>query len=382
MEYLKKGSTGDGVTELQDFLIRNGYKLTATGTFDDITDAALRNFQKNYGLEVDGVYGPESQATMYRVTAPKFNTTNYNDTTEGKAGWEAKTSADKAVNEYGDFSYAKDGTLQDVMDRILNREKFSYDLDGDALYQQYKDKYIKQGKMAMEDTMGQAAAMTGGYGNSYAQTAGQQAYNAQLDNLNDIVPELYQMAYDRYNQEGQDLYNQYSLLSADKDSEYGMWADGYNRLTGERDYASNSYYNAADLYNTNLDRTNSLAQQDWTNKLNAYTTEEEKKSSEDEEPTYGISGEYTARIPAGDGKKQETYTYDAPPPLEYADTEAAKLFSASIKTKNEFYTRGGSDKAKYKTYEKYIEGVLDKWLSEGRLTDNEAATILLKYGLA
>lgn len=103
--------------------------------------------------------------------------------------------------------------LDDAMKKILNREKFSYDLNGDALYQQLRDKYIQQGKMAMKDTIGRASAMTGGYGNSYAQSIGQQAYDAQLQDLNDIVPELYQLALDKYNTEGQDAYNRYAMLS-------------------------------------------------------------------------------------------------------------------------------------------------------------------------
>lgn len=131
--------------------------------------------------------------------------------------------------------------LNDTINKILNREKFSYDLNGDALYQQYKDKYIQQGKMAMGDAIGQASAMTGGYGNSYAQSVGQQAYQASLDNLNDIVPELYQMAYDKYNQEGQDLYNQYSMLGTQEEMDYGRYRDSYSDWLSERDYLANRY---------------------------------------------------------------------------------------------------------------------------------------------
>lgn len=87
---------------------------------------------------------------------------------------------------------------------------FSYDLAGDALFQQYKDNYMKQGQMAMQDTMGRAAAMTGGYGNSYAATAGNQAYQAYLGQMNNAIPEFYQMAYDRYRQQGADLANERS----------------------------------------------------------------------------------------------------------------------------------------------------------------------------
>lgn len=154
-----------------------------------------------------------------------------------------KKNAENAVANYGDFSYKNQGLLDGVIDQRMNRDKFSYDLNGDALYQQYKDKYINQGRMAMQDTIGQASAMTGGYGNSYAATAGNQAYQASLQNLNDIVPQLYQMALDQYNQETQDLNDKYSLLSNDRSYEYGVWGDGYNRAVADRDYSANDYYN-------------------------------------------------------------------------------------------------------------------------------------------
>ena len=115
-------------------------------------------------------------------------------------------------------SYAQQ--MDELFGQIMNREPFSYDLNGDALYQQYKDKYMSQGKLAMQDTMGQAAALTGGYGNSYAQTVGQQAYNQYLGGLNDIVPELYALARDRYDAEGNALLNQYSLLADRENTEY------------------------------------------------------------------------------------------------------------------------------------------------------------------
>ena len=156
------------------------------------------------------------------------------------------TSAENAYNTFYDkgFTYSKGDTFNDVMNKILNREKFSYDVNGDALYQQYKDKYIQQGKLAMADTMGQAAAMTGGYGSSYAASVGNQAYQASLQNLNDVIPQLYQMALDRYNTEGQDLYNLFGMLSDDRNTEYGMWTDEGNRLGADRSYYTNAYDSA------------------------------------------------------------------------------------------------------------------------------------------
>lgn len=127
--------------------------------------------------------------------------------------------------------------LKDTANKIINREKFSYDLNGDALYKQYKDRYIQQGKQAMMDTMGQAQAMTGGYGNSYAQTVGQQTYQGYLQGLNDQVPQLYQIALDKYTREGADMRDNMNMMMQQDDIDYGRYRDqladqdaAYNKL--------------------------------------------------------------------------------------------------------------------------------------------------------
>ena len=116
--------------------------------------------------------------------------------------------------------------LQGITEKILNREPFSYDLNGDALYQQYKDRYIQQGRQAMMDTMGQAATLTGGYGNSYAQSVGQQTYQGYLQGLNDQVPALYRLALDRYNSEGDRLRGNLNVMLEQDDVDYGRYRDG------------------------------------------------------------------------------------------------------------------------------------------------------------
>lgn len=97
----------------------------------------------------------------------------------------------------------------EALDAYLNREDFQFDVNADALYQQYKDHYTQLGKRAMTDTVGKAAALTGGYGSSYAQKVGQQAYQSHLKQLDDVIPELYQLAYDRYQDESKRLYRNY-----------------------------------------------------------------------------------------------------------------------------------------------------------------------------
>ena len=131
--------------------------------------------------------------------------------------------------------------IDSTVNNILNRKDFQYDVNGDAIYQQYKDRYTTLGQQAMMDTMGQAAKLTGGYGNSNAQMVGQQAYQGYLQGLTDKIPELAQMAYDRYNQQGQNLYNQYSLLSQQEQNAYNQWLQNNNQWLTERDYLSGRY---------------------------------------------------------------------------------------------------------------------------------------------
>ena len=115
--------------------------------------------------------------------------------------------------------------LKETANKILNREKFSYDLNGDALYKQYKDRYTQQGRQAMMDTMGQAQAMTGGYGNSYAQSVGQQTYQGYMQGLNDKIPTLYQIAMDKYTNEGNQMRDNMNLMMQQDDIEYGRYRD-------------------------------------------------------------------------------------------------------------------------------------------------------------
>ena len=258
---IRYGSQGADVKELQKALNQNGYKLNEDGIFGANTLKAVKDYQQKNKLSVDGIVGNQTwnavlglngttnntATTAKNDTGFKYDDFSYDDFTYN-AYQESDTvkDAEAALNAQlaqkpGEYQSQWQAQLNDTINKILNREKFSYDLNGDALYQQYKDKYIQQGKMAMGDAIGQASAMTGGYGNSYAQSVGQQAYQAQLQNLNDIVPELYQMAYDKYNQEGQDLYNQYSMLGNQENQDYGRYRDSVSDWQSERNYLADRY---------------------------------------------------------------------------------------------------------------------------------------------
>ena len=113
----------------------------------------------------------------------------------------------------GEYRSEYDQALKEAMDRILNQKDFQYRLNGDTLYRQYRSQAVRDARRAMSDTMGQAAALAGGYGSSYAQAVGQQAYARQLEGLADRIPELYSLAMEQYKLQTQGLRDKYDLLA-------------------------------------------------------------------------------------------------------------------------------------------------------------------------
>ena len=153
-----------------------------------------------------------------------------------------------------------DTQAKSLYDALQNREPFRYDIDADALYRQYRDQYTALGRKAMEDTMGRAQAMTGGYANSYAQTAGQQAYENYLGKLADAIPELYSQALERYQQEGSDLEEKYQRTLA----------------MGEQDY--DRHKDALDSYRKDLSYLQTQADQAYQRGYQAYLDEYQRKN--------------------------------------------------------------------------------------------------------
>ncbi len=110
------------------------------------------------------------------------------------------------------YGGAYDRQINDAYRAVTGRAPFLYSLDGDALFENYRRLYTENAKRAMQDTMGQAAGLTGGYGSSYGQAAGQQMYDEQMRHLNDKALELEQRAYGRWQDEGDRLLQNYRML--------------------------------------------------------------------------------------------------------------------------------------------------------------------------
>ena len=132
--------------------------------------------------------------------------------------------------------------IKNMMAQIQGRDKFSYDVDSDPLFQQALASAMSSGKTAMQDTIGQASALTGGYGSTYATAAGNQAYNAFIQDAYDNLPQYYQMAMDAYQREGDELYRQYGMLVDADATEYGRNITAYDAMSQYRNQLYNEDY--------------------------------------------------------------------------------------------------------------------------------------------
>jgi hypothetical protein len=265
----------------------------------------------------------------------------------------------------------------DAYNKIMNREDFSYDLNGDALYRQYKDQYLTQGNLAMQDTMGKAASLTGGYGNSYATSAGQQAYQGYLQGLTDKIPELYQLALDQYNREGDELYNQYAM-AAERDNiaydrymdklglAYDAYIDQANREEDNFRYDNNMGYQAnADAYDKWLKEGEII--NDSNNAYLDYMLGLEERDMNIEKHNANMSALDTEKANAASdralGDAIDRYTYfgddSALKKLGYTDAQIAHLGEA-VKEKDSGSKDDNSVKAPTSAQETRVYELFDK----------------------
>lgn len=102
---LKRGNKGEKVAILQQLLIDRGYKLPRYGSDGDFgaeTEAAVRQFQKDHGLKVDGIAGEKTWASlMGEAPAPVVK---YTVVLKGIT----ESQLDQLKKQFTDISYTKE----------------------------------------------------------------------------------------------------------------------------------------------------------------------------------------------------------------------------------------------------------------------------------
>lgn len=382
-------SSGDDVKTLQEALGFTGADVD--GIFGPKTQQAVMDYQKANGLDVDGIVGEKTWGSLMKGNTPATTapTTTTPETTT--------PSTEGTGFTFKPFEYQWQTQRDEIFDKILNRDKFSYDINADALYQQYKDQYVLGGQMAMMDTMGQAAALTGGYGNSYAQTVGQQTYQGYLQQLNDKVPELYQLALDQYTREGDEMYKLYGLYADREDQEYGMWLDKVNMEYGmhrdevadqqwqaqfDKQYGDSSGGSGGSSGGNTGGTTGSYTGGSYTanpgfDREDILSIQQQAGIAED-----GIWGPDTANAYDSGIRPKE-----GGPVLK--DSAAAKSFRASLMDGTTFARHGnkvfmgeagkGGQVYTFDSYNEYIEAAIDRELEAGRISDDDAAFLYNLY---
>lgn len=127
--------------------------------------------------------------------------------------------------------------IDELTEAILGRDPFEYNYLEDPNYQQYEESYTRSGKRAMQDTLGQVAARTGGLASSYASTASQQTYDNYMAELADKIPELRQAAYAMYMDELNNQRADLDMLLALEQGDYGRYQDLLGQYNTDRNFA-------------------------------------------------------------------------------------------------------------------------------------------------
>jgi len=281
----------------------------------------------------------------------------------------ARLALDQATgNKPADYQSQYAGQMNSLVNQLGNR-KFDYDVNSDALFQQLKSLYNEQGKLAMADTQGKAASLTGGYGNSYGVTASQQAYQQTQNQLGNIIPELYQLAMARYQQEGNDLQTMYSMLASQEAADYGRYRDTVGDYENERAYRESALNNLRsmnqNLWSQNESNAYNANNQEWNNFWKAEQMAEDQRQF-DAQMAYKYSNDNSAaQIAALQAKIAEMES----------DQRISK-FAERLMSEDDFNNSRLSNR--YGSWKKYIEAKID---ANKELTPSERMALIARYEL-
>ena len=242
---------------MASYKIKYGDTLSGIAAANGTTTAELArlnniaNPNRIYAGQTIQLPGSSNTASTANSAAASTASTQTRSYEQGRPTYTQSQAVTDYLNELKQLQQSKPGAyqsqysdeIQAQLDKLLNGEKFSYNFNADPLYQQYKQQYMQQGQLAMQNTMGQAAALTGGYGSSYASTAGNQAYQQYLTGLNEIIPQLYDAAFQRYRADVSDTKDLLGIYQGLDESDYGRYRDTVSDYYTELGLATDRYNN-------------------------------------------------------------------------------------------------------------------------------------------
>ena len=228
----------------------------------------LRSSDYMKSLDILGRYSPDQQG--------------YSD----KYG-DLMSELSKQMLDYGSFDYSEpaptysskyDGQIGSLLSGIMNYGDFSYNPETDELYSQYKKQYTREGKRATEDAIGSAAALTGGVPSTAAVTAASQAGDYYASQLTDKIPELYQVAYDKYLNDFQKEISKLGVFQTAEQNDYAKYLDQLSKYNIDRNFNYQKWSDGySQLYN-NLSALSSLSDTEYSRYLDQLNREKNETS--------------------------------------------------------------------------------------------------------
>lgn len=220
---------------------KQDYANATTDEMRALANAGAEEIRSSYGEYTGGKDGsgfhstPLSPEAFEYGEAPTYSD-NYADqiaqlvqNQQNRQPYSYDVAAPTYESKYGD-------TIDSLMQDILNRDEFSYDHTTDPLYASYAKQYTREGKRATADALGEAASATGGMPSSYAVTAASQAGDYYAAQLADKIPELYQIAYDKYLNEYQMKLSDLNAAQGLEQFNYGMHQDKLSQYNRDREF--------------------------------------------------------------------------------------------------------------------------------------------------
>lgn len=213
--------------------LKNDYNNATTAEQRLLANQAANELRKSYGNYSGGADGGS-----FRL--------------ESKLNRRADDLLDQ-LGSFGSFSYDEAPTYEnafaqqqkDLLDRILNREDFAWSKETDPQWSSYKKSYLREGDRATANALAQASAASGGRPSSYAVNAATQAGDYYATKLNDVIPTLYQQAYERYLDEYNMKLKDLNAVNQQEQLDYAKYLDRLGQFNTDRGFA---YQNYADDY--------------------------------------------------------------------------------------------------------------------------------------
>ncbi len=391
-----KGSSQTSPASNTNTVVSSNSAATATSPTSNVIISPALNNQSN-------AQGSSSYSSTKKVTSgtsgysyDPFQTSDYTKRYASKL----KNLENNKPDEY---SSKYDDTIASLVDKITNRKSFSVtdDANYNQLYNNYKERYTANAQRAMNDALASANASTGGYGSSYGQIAAQQAYDQQMEGLNDVDLSLIQLAYQMYGDDVADNYNQLSAITGLDNTDYSRYRDDvsdyYNDLqyyanqadaSYDRDYTawSNDREFDYDVWNNDRNYDYTAEQQAYQNEYQKYqdavTQAQSLAASGLSVPDYltAIIDEYTSKYGYGSGSSSNALQALAAQAVAAAAAKSSRSSSGGSSGKKSSGKSSGSSGYSLdsgdSTKKASATGVIQPFINAGLISDGTGINAL------